>query len=246
MDGAPELHGPAVGEDRQTTRRLPTGLSLLRGEARRRPGLGTPIRGHFPVPEIIMKHPSLLPLCAFALLAPLPAVAAEANEWTFDVSVYALADGMSGTMGIGPVNADIDVGLDDILQNLEFGFMGTARVGYGPWALTLEGLYMGVQGAKNGVTAELDQCWSSRQSVTGSTSISSRSPESATTTSPANSGDRASSRAAHPKRRPGLVGPDCGRQPETAFGNEVQPQSPWRRRWLRRRLGFDLAGVSLP
>jgi hypothetical protein len=104
-----------------------------------------------------MKRISLLPLCAFALLAPLPAVATEANEWTFDLSLYALADGMSGTMGIGPVNADIDVGLDDILQNLEFGFMGTARVGYGPWAFTLEGLYLGVEGAKNGVTAELDQ-----------------------------------------------------------------------------------------
>ena len=35
--------------------------------------------------------------------------------------------------------------------------MGTVRVGYGPWALTAEGLYMGLRGTKNGVTAELDQ-----------------------------------------------------------------------------------------
>ena len=104
-----------------------------------------------------MKHSILLPLCTVALLAPLPAGAAETNEWTFDVSIYGLADGMSGQIGIGPVTADVDVGLDDILNNLEFGFMGTARVGYGPWALTVEGLYMGVEGTKNGVTAELDQ-----------------------------------------------------------------------------------------
>ena len=73
------------------------------------------------------------------------------------MSLYGLAVGMSGDIGIGPVNADVDVGLDDILNNLEFGFMGTARVGYGPWAFTAEGLYMGLEGTKNGVTAELDQ-----------------------------------------------------------------------------------------
>ena len=73
------------------------------------------------------------------------------------MSLYGLAVGMSGELGIGPVTADVDVGLDDIVNNLEFGFMGTVRVGYGPWALTTEGLYMGLQGTKNGVTAELDQ-----------------------------------------------------------------------------------------
>jgi len=104
-----------------------------------------------------MKHSSLLSLCAVALLAPLPARAAEANEWTFDVSLYGLAVGMAGDIGIGHVNAEVDVGLDAVLNNLEFGFMGTARAGYGPWALTVEGLYMGLEGNKNGVTAELDQ-----------------------------------------------------------------------------------------
>lgn len=104
-----------------------------------------------------MKHLSLLPLCTVALLAPLPSGASETNQWTFDVSIYGLADGMSGQIGIGPVTADVNVGVDDILDNLEFGFMGTTRVGYGPWALTVEGLYLGVEGAKNGVTAEFDQ-----------------------------------------------------------------------------------------
>jgi len=104
-----------------------------------------------------MNKPVLLPLCLVALSAPLPAGAAETNPWTFDASIYGLALGISGDLGIGPVTADLDVGLDDILSNLEFGFMGSVRVGRGPWALTAEGLYMGLQGAKNGVTAELDQ-----------------------------------------------------------------------------------------
>jgi hypothetical protein len=90
-------------------------------------------------------------------LAPLPARSVQTNEWTFDLAIYGLAIGMAGDIGIGHVNAEVDVGLDDILNNLEFGFMGTARAGYGPWALTVDGLYMGLEGSKNGVTAELDQ-----------------------------------------------------------------------------------------
>ena len=92
-----------------------------------------------------------------ALLAPSAARAAEPNAWTFDVSIYGLADSMSGELGIGPVTADVDIGLDDILEDLEFGFMGTVRVGYGRWAFTAEGLYLGVEGDAQGVTAELDQ-----------------------------------------------------------------------------------------
>jgi hypothetical protein len=83
--------------------------------------------------------------------------AAEPNEWSFDVSIYGLAAGMSGQLGIGPVTADVDVGFHDIINNLEFGAMGSMRVGYGPWALTTEVLYMGLEGTKDNVTAELDQ-----------------------------------------------------------------------------------------
>jgi hypothetical protein len=105
----------------------------------------------------IMKGPALFTLCTAILLAAPPARAVDTNEWSFDVSIYGLAVGMNGDLGIGPVTADVDVGLDDILNNLEFGFMGTTSVGYGPWALTLEGLYMGLQGTKDDVTVELDQ-----------------------------------------------------------------------------------------
>ena len=90
-------------------------------------------------------------------MAPASARASETNEWTFDLSIYGLALGMEGELGIGPVTADVEVGLEDILNNLEFGIMGTVRVGYGPWAITTEGLYMGLEGEKDGVTAELDQ-----------------------------------------------------------------------------------------
>ena len=104
-----------------------------------------------------MKHTALLSFLAASLLAPSAACADEPNKWEFDLSVYGLASGMSGDVGIGPVNANVDVGFDKIWDNLEFGAMGKVRVGYGPWALTTDVIYMGLQGTKNGVTAEFDQ-----------------------------------------------------------------------------------------
>ncbi len=103
------------------------------------------------------RHPAQLLLLSAALLAALATQANETNKWTFDVSLYGLAVGMSGDIGIGSVNADINAGFDKIWDNLEFGAMGTVRVGYGPWALTTDIIYMGLEGSKNGVTAEFDQ-----------------------------------------------------------------------------------------
>jgi hypothetical protein len=104
-----------------------------------------------------MKRTTLLLLLAPALLAPPAARAGETNKWSFDTSLFLLAAGMSGTIGVGPVSADVDVGFDKIWNNLEFGFMGSARLGYDRWGLTTEVIYMGLQGSKNGVTAEMDQ-----------------------------------------------------------------------------------------
>lgn len=100
---------------------------------------------------------NLLLLGAATLLAPPAAGAGETNKWTFDISLYGLAVGMAGDLGVGPVNADLDVGFDKIWDNLEFAGMGTVRVGYGPWALTTDVIYMGLQGSKNNLTAEFDQ-----------------------------------------------------------------------------------------
>ena len=85
-----------------------------------------------------MKAPTLLSLLAATLLASPLARAGDPNPWTLDVSVYGLAVGMSGDLGIGLIDADLDVGFDKIWDNLEFAGMGTVRVGYGRWALTTD------------------------------------------------------------------------------------------------------------
>jgi hypothetical protein len=104
-----------------------------------------------------MRTALLLPLVGAALFASPIARAGQTDQWTFGVSVYGLAVGMSGELGIGPVDADLDVGFDKIWDNLEFAGMGSVRVGYGRWALTTDVIYMGLQGSKNNLTAELDQ-----------------------------------------------------------------------------------------
>jgi hypothetical protein len=104
-----------------------------------------------------MKPTTLLSLLAAILLASPIARADEPNKWAFDVSLYGLAAGMSGEVGIGPVNADVDFGFDKVFDNLEFAMMGTVRVGYERWALSTDVVFMGLQSFNDGLTVEMDQ-----------------------------------------------------------------------------------------
>jgi hypothetical protein len=89
-------------------------------------------------------------------VAPAPCQT-QKDKWTFDLSLYGLASGMSGDVTVRGVNADLDVGFDEIWDNLEFGAMGSMRVGYERWALQTEVIYMGLGASKNGVSADMDQ-----------------------------------------------------------------------------------------
>jgi hypothetical protein len=82
---------------------------------------------------------------------------AEKNPWTFDVTLFGLAAGMSGDVVARGIPADLDVGFDKIWDNLEMGAMGKVRVGYDRLALTTEVIYMGLGVSKNGVSADFDQ-----------------------------------------------------------------------------------------
>jgi hypothetical protein len=104
-----------------------------------------------------MKPPALLSLMAASLLAPAAARSDEPNQWAFDLSLYGLAAGMSGDVGIGTANANLDFGFDKVLDNLEFAMMGKLRLAYDRWALSTDVIYMGLQSTQNDVTLELDQ-----------------------------------------------------------------------------------------
>ena len=104
-----------------------------------------------------MKHRLLFTLALASALLPSALRAEENKLWTFDVSLYGLAAGMSGDVGIGLINAPVDFGFDKVWDNLEFAMMGKVRVGYDRWALTTDVVFMGLGSSKNGVTVDMDQ-----------------------------------------------------------------------------------------
>jgi hypothetical protein len=70
------------------------------------------------------------------------------DKWTFDVSLYGLAAGMSGDVAARGIRADLDLGFDDILDNLDFGAMGKVRVGYDRWSFNAEVIYMSLSASR--------------------------------------------------------------------------------------------------
>jgi len=66
-----------------------------------------------------------------ALLAMTPAFAEE--TWT-DLHIYLFATGVEGESQIGNVTTDVDLGFDDILENLDIGFMGYIEHRRGKWS----------------------------------------------------------------------------------------------------------------
>jgi hypothetical protein len=105
-----------------------------------------------------MKSRILFPLTLALATLPLGLRAAEnTNKWSCDVTLYGLAAGMSGDVTVRGVPADLNVGFDDIVENLEFGAMGKIRLGYDRWAFTTDVVYMGLGASKNGVSMDFDQ-----------------------------------------------------------------------------------------
>lgn len=86
------------------------------------------------------------------LLAPVatPVLAAD-DAWTHTVVLYGVGASIDGTAGIGAVESDVDVGFDDLLDNLEFGAMAAYRAERGPWAVLADVIYMGLGQRKDGI-----------------------------------------------------------------------------------------------
>ncbi len=106
------------------------------------------------------KFPTMLLALLGLALATKPSVVAQEEQngkWTFDISLYGLAAGMSGDVAARGISADLDMSFSDILDNLEFGAMGKLRVGYDRWSFNTEVIYMGLGASKNNFEADLDQ-----------------------------------------------------------------------------------------
>ena len=65
-----------------------------------------------------------------------------ANPWEFEFTPYFWFANLKGTVGVAGTSSDIDVGIDDIFDNLDFAFATTAGARYerfGPWR-TVDGV----------------------------------------------------------------------------------------------------------
>src|SRR5213083_3052258 len=70
----------------------------------------------------------------------------ESEPWQFTIAAPGWMAGMDGTIGINGHNADIDIGLDQILQHLDMIFAMRAQAQKGPFGIFAEFIYTGLSG----------------------------------------------------------------------------------------------------
>src|SRR5689334_10328547 len=68
----------------------------------------------------------------------------QSETWQFTIAVPGLLPGIDGTLGVRGVNANIDIGFDQILQHLDMLFAMRAEARKGPFGIYGEILYTGL------------------------------------------------------------------------------------------------------
>lgn len=80
-----------------------------------------------------------------AILASCLTSSAFADQWSYELTPYLFAAGLSGNTGIGPVTAEIDMSFSDIVSNLDSGFMAMFEAQKGKWLFIIDGVYLKVE-----------------------------------------------------------------------------------------------------
>lgn len=92
-----------------------------------------------------------------------PPTIAESEPWQFTIAAPGWVAGLDGTIGVRGVNADIDVGFDQILQHLDMIFAMRAEAQKGPFGMYGELIYIGlsddtqINGLINNVHEQVDE-----------------------------------------------------------------------------------------
>jgi hypothetical protein len=73
-----------------------------------------------------------------------PPTITESQPWQFTIAAPGWMAGMDGTIGVRGVNADIDIGFDEILQHLDMIFAARAEARKGPFGIYGEVIYIGL------------------------------------------------------------------------------------------------------
>ena len=89
-----------------------------------------------------------------------PVVAqAQPEGWRHTILVYGLAAGLSGETAVRGLEADVDVGFSEVLEDLEAGGMAAYRAESKRWAVMANVIYMGLGATKDAgasVTFDVD------------------------------------------------------------------------------------------
>jgi hypothetical protein len=94
--------------------------------------------------------------------APPPSIT-QSEPWQFTIAVPGWMAGLDGTIGVRGVNADIDIGFDEILQHLDMLFAARAQAQKGPFGIYGEVIYIGlsdgaqINGLINNIHEQVDQ-----------------------------------------------------------------------------------------
>lgn len=91
-------------------------------------------------------------VCAVALLSVgVCAHAATADEgWRFIVAPYIWGAGINGEAGANGVTSDVDISFSDIVDNLDFAFMGQFEARKGKFGFVVSPVYMDLQSKDKG------------------------------------------------------------------------------------------------
>src|SRR5437870_3231210 len=91
-----------------------------------------------------------------------PPTTTQVEPWQFTIAVPGWIAGLDGTIGVRGVNANIDIGFDQILQHLDMIFAARAEAQKGPFGIYGEVLYIGlsdnaqVNGLINNIHEQVD------------------------------------------------------------------------------------------
>lgn len=82
-----------------------------------------------------------------SLTSPTP-VASAAPEWHWRVGLDVWVQALEGDITLRGRNADVDFGMNDVLDNLDFAAMGVLEVGCGRWSFLADLNYAALSGSK--------------------------------------------------------------------------------------------------
>lgn len=97
-------------------------------------------------PQIITTALALASLPAFAdstapALDQTAITTSESPAWGFQFDLYGWAQSLDGDVGLGRLSVPVDIGFDDILEDLDIAAMGAIGVGYGRWSFLADFVY---------------------------------------------------------------------------------------------------------